>query len=50
MTDNDSQPIWNPADKQASLKGYAEFLHGEAVRVFLKDKSHCQILFLKKLL
>jgi hypothetical protein len=25
---------------------YAEWLHGEAVRVFRKDKTHCQILFL----
>ena len=46
MTDNDIQPIWNPADKQASLKAYAEFLHGEAVRMFRKDKTHVQILFL----
>jgi hypothetical protein len=46
MTDNDIQPIWNPADKSGSLKAYAEYLHREAVRVFLKDKTHCQILFL----
>ena len=44
MQDNNSKPDWNPADKQASLKAYAEFLHREAVRVFLKDKTHCQIL------
>ena len=46
MNDNDSQPIWNTADKQASRKAYAEWLHREAMRVFLKDKTHCQILFL----
>ena len=46
MTDNDSQPIWNPADKPGSLKAYAEFLHHQAVEMFRKDKTHCQILFL----
>jgi hypothetical protein len=46
MTDNDSQPIWNPNDKSGSLKAYAEWLHREAVRLFTQDKTHCQILFL----
>ena len=46
MKDNSSQPIWNPDDKQASLKAYAEFLHQQAVEMFRKDKTHCQILFL----
>lgn len=46
MKDNGSQPYWNPADKQASLKDYAEWLHREAVRVFMQDKTHCQVLFL----
>lgn len=46
MTDNDSQPVWNPADKPGSLRAYAEWLHREAVRVFTQDKTHCQILFL----
>lgn len=46
MQDNDSQPTWNPADKPASLKAYAEYLHREAVRMFMQDKTHVQILFL----
>jgi len=46
MIDNDSQPLWDPADKQASLKAYAEYLHREAVRVFMRDRTHVQILFL----
>lgn len=46
MKDNSSRPDWNPADKPASLKAYAEWLHREAVRVFMKDKTHVQILFL----
>ncbi|NLF99547.1 MAG: hypothetical protein GX565_05280 [Lentisphaerae bacterium] len=46
MTDNDSQPLWNIDDKPGSLKAYAEWLHREAVRMFMQDKSHCQILFL----
>lgn len=33
-------------DKPGSLRAYAEWLHGEAMRVFRKDKTHCQILFL----
>ena len=46
MKDNSSQPDWNPDDKQASLKAYAEFLHHQAVEMFRKDKTHGQILFL----
>ena len=46
MKDNSSQPDWNPDDKQASLKAYAEFLHQQAVEMFSRDKTHCQILFL----
>ena len=46
MTDNDSQPPWNTDDKPGSLKACAEWLHREAVRMFMQDKSHCQILFL----
>jgi len=45
MTDT-GQPPWNAAEKQASLKAYAEFLHRQAVEMFSKDKAHCQILFL----
>ena len=48
MQDNDIQPLWDPDDKPGSLKAYAEWLHREAVRVFRKDKTHCQILFLFK--
>jgi len=46
MKDKSSQPDWNPDDKQASLKAYAEFLHQQAVEMFSRDKTHCQILFL----
>ena len=46
MQDNSSQPGWNPDDKQGSLKAYAEWLHREAVRMFMQDKTHVQILFL----
>lgn len=46
MTDTAQQPPWNAADKASSLRTYAEWLHGIAVQTFLKDKTHCQILFL----
>lgn len=46
MENRASQPGWNIDDKPGSLKAYAEWLHVEAVRVFRKDKTHVQILFL----
>ncbi len=46
MKDDSSQPIWIAADKPGALRAYAEWLHREAVRMFLQDKTHCQILFL----
>ena len=44
--ENDAPPAWNPEDKAASLLANAEWLHGEAVRLFLEDGTHGQILFL----
>ncbi|MBM4149071.1 MAG: hypothetical protein FJ224_08495 [Lentisphaerae bacterium] len=42
----EATPIWNPADKPASLLAWGEWLHAEAQGVFLKDGSHGQMLFL----
>ena len=39
------KPLWNPAAKSASIRKWADHLHKEAKRVFLKDKAHAQILF-----
>jgi hypothetical protein len=39
-------PVWNAADKSASLRTYAEWLHGKAVETFLRDKTHVAVLFL----
>ena len=46
MKNEATPPEWNPEDKAASLLAYAEWLHGEAVRMFLEDGTHGQILFL----
>ena len=41
-------PLWNPAAKSASIRKWADHLHKESKRVFLKDKTHAHILFLFK--
>lgn len=46
MIDTGQLPPWDPADKPGSLRAYAEWLRGIAIDTFLKDKAHCQILFL----
>jgi hypothetical protein len=46
MSTTPQPPEWNSSDKPASLLAYAKWLHAEAVEVFLKDKTHGQILFL----
>jgi hypothetical protein len=43
-----NEPSWNPAAKSASIRKWAEHLHRESKCVFLKDKTHAQILFLFK--
>ena len=39
-------PVWNAADKAASLQTFAEWLHAQAVETFLRDKTHVHALFL----
>ena len=40
------QPPWDPADGPTSLRAFAEWLHGEATEMFLKDGTHGNIIFL----
>ncbi len=40
------QPEWNSFDKSESLKEFGKWLHEEAMRVFAKDKTHTQIIFM----
>lgn len=43
-----NQPLWIPSAKSASIRKWADYLHKEAKRVFLKDLGHAHILFLFK--
>jgi hypothetical protein len=43
-----THPLWNPSAKSASLRKWAEHLHKESKREFLKDGTHAQLLFLFK--
>ncbi|MFC1498495.1 hypothetical protein ACFLS1_08515 [Verrucomicrobiota bacterium] len=40
------QPKWDPLDKPKSLINWGTWLHEEAKRTFLRDKTHGQMLFL----
>jgi hypothetical protein len=39
-------PSWNPSARAACIRKWAEHLHKESKEVFLKDKTHANILFL----
>ena len=43
-----NRPLWIPSAKSASIRKWADYLHKEAKRVFLKDLGHAHILFLFK--
>jgi hypothetical protein len=43
-----NRPLWNPSEKSASIRKWAEELHKESKRVFLLDKTHAHLLFLFK--
>ena len=39
------EPKWNAADPYGSFLRYAGLLHQQAVLVFLKDKTHVELMF-----
>ena len=41
-----NNPLWNPENKTASIRKWAEHLHKESKRVFLQDKTHAHLIFL----
>ena len=38
-------PLWRPDTNSASLREWADHLHKEAKRVFLRDKAHAHFVF-----
>jgi hypothetical protein len=40
------EPKWNAADPYGSFHRYADYLHQRARLVFLKDKTHVELMFI----